>query len=170
MGTHCILFCGKSFVKVFEISQVPLQRTIAVSWRRMSLTTVFAKWFKARSVAADYLDELHVLALIASKLLHSFVCHLECIVQVVDDRDLAPMLQQAENSMTTCESCHRLEVPCFIFQDIATRVRCRTDEADASGHEDIQSKVFRCHRVLISSSARHTKRCVWLTISKATQA
>ena len=109
MSTHCILFCGKSFVKVFKISQVPLQRTIVVSWRGVSSTTVFAKWFKARSVAADYLDELHVLALIASKLLHSFVCHLECIVQVVDDRDLAPVLQQAENSMTTCESCHRLE-------------------------------------------------------------
>lgn len=97
-------------------------------------------------MAADYLDELHVLALIASKLLHSFVRDLECVVQVVDDRDLAPMLQQAENSMTACESCHRLELPSFIFQDVATSVRCRTDEADASGHEDIQAKVFRCHR------------------------
>ena len=80
------------------------------------LNTLRTEWWHSHITGTDYLDELHILALIPSKLLHSFVRHLECIVQVVDDRNLAPMLKQAENSVTTCESCPTSELPGVLLE------------------------------------------------------
>ena len=50
-----------------------------------------------------HLDELHILGLVTSQMLHALVGHLESIVQVVDDGHPASMIEQAEDSMAACK-------------------------------------------------------------------
>ena len=89
---------AKSLSKSPKFLRSPYEVHGSQSWKAQEA----AKQKRGAQRCLTHLDKGHILALIASELLHPFIRDLKCVIEVVDDGHLAPLIQQAEKRVTAC--------------------------------------------------------------------